>query len=32
MNKEEFKECSVVAYPRQINFLHIRGGYIWHFV
>ena len=28
MNKEEFKECSVVAYPRQIKFLHINGGAI----
>ena len=32
MNKEEFKECSVVAYPRQIKFLHINGGAISYYV
>lgn len=32
MNKEEFKECSVVAYPREIKFLHINGGAISYYV
>ena len=32
MNKEEFKECSVVVYPRQIKFLHINGGAISYYV
>ena len=32
MNNEEFKECSVVAYPRQIKFLHINGGSISYYV
>ena len=32
MTKEEFKECSVVAYPRQIKFLHINGGAISYYV
>lgn len=28
MNEEEFEECSVVAYPHEIRFLHIKGGRI----
>ena len=32
MSKEEIKECSVVAYPRQIKFLHINGGAISYYV
>ena len=32
MNEEEFKECSVVAYPHEIRFLHIKGGYISYYV
>ena len=28
MNEEEFKECSVVVYPHEIRFLHIKGGRI----
>lgn len=26
MSEEEYKECSVVVYPRNIKFLHINGG------
>lgn len=32
MNEEEFKECSVVAYPHEIRFLHIKGGHISYYV
>ena len=32
MNKKEFKECSVVAYPHEIKFLHIKGGSIGYYV
>ena len=32
MNEEEFKECSVVAYPHEIRFLHIKGGRISYYV
>lgn len=28
MNEEEFEECSVVPYPHEIRFLHIKGGRI----
>lgn len=32
MSEEEYMECSVVAYPRQIKFLHINGGAISYYV
>ena len=32
MNEEEFEECSVVAYPHEIRFLHIKGGRISYYV
>lgn len=32
MSEEEYMECSVVAYPRQIRFLHINGGAISYYV
>ena len=32
MNEEEFKECSVVAYPHEIRFLNIKGGRISYYV
>lgn len=32
MNEEEFKECSVIAYPHEIRFLHIKGGHISYYV
>lgn len=32
MNEEEFKECSVIAYPHEIRFLHIKGGRISYYV
>lgn len=32
MNEKEFKECSVVAYPHEIRFLHIKGGHIGYYV
>ena len=32
MSEEEYLECSVVAYPRQIKFLHINGGAISYYV
>lgn len=32
MNEEEFEECSVVAYPHEIRFLHIKGGCISYYV
>ena len=32
MNEEDFEECSVVAYPHEIRFLHIKGGRISYYV
>ena len=32
MNEEEFEECSVVPYPHEIRFLHIKGGRISYYV
>ena len=32
MNEKEFEECSVVAYPHEIRFLHIKGGCISYYV
>ena len=32
MNEKEFKECSVIAYPHEIRFLHIKGGRISYYV
>lgn len=32
MNEKQFKECSVVAYPHEIIFLHIKGGRISYYV
>ena len=32
MSEEEYMECSVVAYHRQIKFLHINGGAISYYV
>ena len=32
MNEEEYNECSVVAYPREIRFLHIKGNRISYYV
>lgn len=32
MSEEEYMECSVVAYPRQIKFLHINGSAISYYV
>ena len=32
MSEEEYMECSVVAYPRQIKFLHINGCAISYYV
>lgn len=32
MNEEEYNDCSVVAYPHEIRFLHIKGGYVSYYV
>ena len=32
MNEEEYNDGSVVAYPHEIRFLHIKGGYVSYYV
>lgn len=32
MNEEEYNDCSVVAYPHEIRFLHIKGKRISYYV
>lgn len=32
MNEKKFDECSVVAYPHEVRFLHIDGGSISYYV